>query len=86
MKVVSDTVFAMINVVYHCKSLVLIGPRFREKLASHHHRAVNEVDSCLLIRRAGSKAVAFYLCLIMLLIDYLYSTLLKTWCDSGCNF
>ena len=33
-KVVSDTVFEMINAVYRDKPLIFIGPMFREKLVS----------------------------------------------------
>ena len=35
-KAVSDTVFDMINAVYHDKPLILIGATFREKLISNH--------------------------------------------------
>ena len=35
-KAVSDTVFDMINSVYHDKPLIFIGATFREKLVSHH--------------------------------------------------
>ena len=36
-KVVSDTVFDMINAAYRDKPLIFIGAMFREKLAFHHH-------------------------------------------------
>ena len=39
-KAVSDTVFGMINAVYHHKSSMFIGAMFQEKLVSHH-QAVN---------------------------------------------
>ena len=39
-KAVSDTVFDMINDVYHDKPLMFIRATFREKLVSHH-QAVN---------------------------------------------
>ena len=39
-KAVFDTVFGMINVVYHDKSLIFIGATFRKKLVSHQ-QAVN---------------------------------------------
>ena len=48
-KAVSDTVLDMINAVYHDKPLMFIGAVFREKLVSHH-QAMNEADSCLLMR------------------------------------
>ena len=57
MKTVSDTEFDMMNAVYRDKPLIFIGATFKEKLFSHH-RAVNEADSCLRMRCAGSKAVA----------------------------
>ena len=47
----------MINTAYRDKPLVYIGAMFQEKLVCHH-QAVNEADSCLLTRRAGSKTVA----------------------------
>ena len=50
-KGVSDTVFDMIN------DLDFTGATFREELVSHH-RAVYEANSCLHMRRAGSKTVA----------------------------
>ena len=53
-KAVSDTVFDIINAVYHDKPLMFIGATFQEKLVSHH-RTVNEAASCLLVRRVGSK-------------------------------
>ena len=53
-KSVSAAVFDMTNAVYHDKPLILIGATFREKLGSYH-RAVNEADFCILMRRAGSK-------------------------------
>ena len=56
-KVVSDTVFDMINPVYHDKPLIIIRATFQEKLVSHHW-AENEAESCLLMRYAGSKVVA----------------------------
>ena len=56
-KAVSDTVFYMRYAAYYVKPLISIGATFREKLVSHH-QALNGVDSCLLISRAGSKAVA----------------------------
>ena len=56
-KAVCDTVFDMINAVYHDKPLIFIGATFRKTLVSHQ-RAVNEADSCLLMRRAGLKVVA----------------------------
>ena len=55
-KAVSNTEFEMINAVDQDKCLILIGAMFQEKLVSHS-RAVNEADSCLLMRRAGSKDV-----------------------------
>ena len=42
-KAVSDTVFDMINAVYHDKPLIFIRAMFREKLISHH-QAVSEPD------------------------------------------
>ena len=51
-KAASDTVFDMINAVYHDKPLILIFMiflKFWEKIVSHH-RAVNEAVSCLLMR------------------------------------
>ena len=39
-KAVSDTVFDMINAVYHDKLLTFIGAMFRENLVTHH-QAVN---------------------------------------------
>ena len=48
-KDVSDTVFDMINAAYHGKLLMFIRVTFWEKIASQH-RAVNEADSCLLMR------------------------------------
>ena len=49
-----NTVFDMTNAVYDDKPLIFIKATFGEKLGSHH-RAMNEADSCLLMRRAGSK-------------------------------
>ena len=48
-KTVSDTVLDMINAAYHDKPLIFIGATFRKKLDSHH-QAVNEADSCLLLK------------------------------------
>ena len=53
-KAVSGTVLGMINTAYYDKPLMFIGDTFQEKLV-FHHRAVNEADSCLLMRRARSK-------------------------------
>ena len=50
----SDTIFDMINAVHHDKVLIFVATMFQEKLVSHH-QAVNEADSCLLMRRADSK-------------------------------
>ena len=47
----------LINAVYHDKLLIFIGGMFWAKLVSHHG-AVNEVDSCRLLRHAGLKAMA----------------------------
>ena len=57
-KAVSHTIFDTMNAVYHDKTF--IGATFREKLVSHH-RAVNEADSCLLVRRSGSKVGTPYI-------------------------
>ena len=51
----SGTVSDMINAVYQDNPLIFIGTTFLEKLVSHHW-AVNEADSCLLMRRVGSKS------------------------------
>ena len=53
----NDTLFDMIKAVYHDMPLIFIGVTFREKLVSHHW-AVNEADSCVLMRRASSKTMA----------------------------
>ena len=57
-KAVSDSLFGMINAVYHDKTLIFIGATFREKLVSHH-QAVNEADSCLHKRYVSWKTVAW---------------------------
>ena len=51
-KAVSDTVFEMINAVYHDKPLIFIRATFREKLLSYH-QAVNEVDLYEVCRLEG---------------------------------
>ena len=56
MKVISDSVLDMINAVYHDKPSIFIGATLQEKLVSHH-RAVNEADSNLHTRCAGSKTM-----------------------------
>ena len=53
-KAVSDGILDMVNAVYHDKTLISISATFREKLVSHL-QAVNEADSCLLIRCVGPK-------------------------------
>ena len=53
-KAVSDTVFDTINAAYYDKPLIFIGATFQVRFA-FYHRAMNEADSCLLMRGAGSK-------------------------------
>ena len=54
-KAISETVLDMINAVSHDKPLTLTRAVFWEKLVSHR-QALNEADSCLLMRRrVGSK-------------------------------
>ena len=53
-KAVSITVFDVINAAYCDKPLIFIVAMFPEKLVSNH-RAVNQVDSCLLMWSVGSK-------------------------------
>ena len=53
-KAVSDNVGDMMTAVYCDKPLIFIGATFLERLVSHH-QAVDEADSCLLMRRVGSK-------------------------------
>ena len=58
-KVVSDKVLDTTNAVYHDQLLICNRDIFRKKFVSHH-RAVNEVDSCLLVWYKELEAETFW--------------------------